>query len=95
MKRAYQIRLTITKTADIWVLADSEESAKDMVKRDPQCIEDYHYDSDVEEPECLDECSILEVPDGDPLYNENLVELGYDEFERLRMKAIEEEGGEE
>lgn len=95
MKRAYQIRLTITKTADVWVLADSEKSAKNMVKREPQSIEDYHFDSDVEEPECLDECSILEVPDGDPLYDENLVELGYDEFCRLKAEAIEEEGGEE
>lgn len=94
MKRAYQIRLTITKTADVWVLADSEESAKDMVKRDPECIKDCCFDSDVEEPECLDECSVLEVPDGDPLYDENLVELGYDEFYRLKALAIEEEGEE-
>jgi hypothetical protein len=95
MKRAYQIRLTITKTADVWVLADRGKSAKESVERDYRRIKDCHCNSYVEELECLDSCSILEVPDSDPLYDENLEELGYDEFHRLKAKAIEEEGGEE
>lgn len=95
MKRAYKITFSIIKTADVWVLADSEESAKEVVKQEPQRIEDYHYDCDVEEPECYEECSILEVPDGDPLYDENLKELTFVEYERLKIEAIKEEGGEE
>lgn len=91
MKRAYKISLKITKSADIWVLADSEESAKEVVEQEPQRIEGYHYDSDIEEPECIDECCILEVPDGEPLYDEDLNEIGYEEFERLKTEAIEEE----
>lgn len=95
MKRAYKIRLTITKTADFWVLADSEESVKEVVKQEPRCIEGYHYDYDGEEPECINECSILEVPYYGPLYDENLKKIGYDEFYRLKAEAIDEEGGEE
>lgn len=92
MKRAYQIRLTITKTAEIWVLADSEESAKESVKRYHRCIEGYYYDDEVEEPECLNNCSILEVPNDDPLYYEDFDKIGKYGLEYLRTKALEEEG---
>lgn len=95
MKRAYNITFSIIKTADIWVLADSEESAKESVKRNYQRIESYHYDDEVEEPECLNDCSILEVPDDDPLYYEDFDKIGKYGLEYLKKKALKEEGGEE
>ena len=89
MKKAYLIRRVETRVAEIYVVANSEDDAINMVLRDPQCIEDYDYECD-DCTTCEDECHIEELGTELPVYDDNFNPVAWEE-----LLDMIEEGGEE
>ena len=72
MKKAYLIMIKKVEVAEVYVLANSEEEAVSMVTEDPQCIEDYDYDTDGPEIYCEDEDELEDLSPTQAIYDYDL-----------------------
>lgn len=72
MKKAYLIKIQKVEVAEVYVLANSEKEAVAMVTEDPQCIEDYDYDTDGPEIYCEDEDELEDLSPTQAIYDYDL-----------------------
>lgn len=80
MKKAYLISIKMTKLAEVYVLANSEEEAVSMVTEDTQCIEDFDFDDDTPDIYCVDEDELEDLSPDQPIYNYDLEKTTVDEI---------------
>ena len=73
MKKAYSVNVRRSKTACIFVVAESADEAETLALRDIECIYESDFDDDGDEVECEYNCEINELEPDLKLYDENLV----------------------
>lgn len=97
MKKAYSLNVRRSKTACIFVVAESAEEAETLALRDIECIYESDFDDDGDEVECEYSCEIDELEPDLKLYDEDLVRMSVSDYLQTlsEEESMMQEGGEE
>lgn len=96
MKKAYSLNVRRSKTACIFVVAESAEEAETLALRDIECIYESDFDDDGDEVESEYSCEINELEPDLKLYDENLVRMSVSDYLQTlsEEESMMQEGGE-